>query len=178
MISPTVISAGLLALSCQRGGNNIQRFTELRFGDGERVEEANNVAVNAAAQEQQPFVQRALLNLTGKFRRRLSGLRIAKFHRHHRALPTDIGDIRTTILRFIQHLDQMMPEMRRAGAEIVLVNHIQHRMGRRNRQRVTRVFRCPPGAGASITSARPETAESGIPPARLFAMVIRSGFTQ
>lgn len=50
MISPAVISAGLVALTCQRRGNNIQRFTELHFGDGERVQEADDVAIHATAQ--------------------------------------------------------------------------------------------------------------------------------
>ena len=49
----------------------------------------------------------------------------------------------------------MMPEMRRAGAEIVLVNHIQHRMGRRNRQRVTCVGSAKSARGRRIHYLRP-----------------------
>ena len=76
-------------------------LSELRFGDRERIEKANHVAVHAAAQEQQPFVQRAFLHLSGEFWRGLPGLRIVELHRHHRALRTNVGNIRAAILRFM-----------------------------------------------------------------------------
>ena len=68
MLSPATFRYRAMALSCQRGRDNIQRFTELHFGDGKRIKEANNVAVYTATQQQQAFLQCTLLNLTGKVR--------------------------------------------------------------------------------------------------------------
>ena len=54
-----------VGLCGQRALNNRQRLAELRIGDGERIEEADDVAVNAAGQQQQPFSQRASLYSLG-----------------------------------------------------------------------------------------------------------------
>ncbi|ABU79459.1 hypothetical protein ESA_04279 [Cronobacter sakazakii ATCC BAA-894] len=134
-------------LAPQRAGEDLQRFAELRIRNGQRIKETDNVAVNATAQQQQPLFTGARQHLLRKLRRRLAGLRIVKLYRHHRALPANFGNRRAVRPRLVEHLLQMLAQLVRALAEIFLLNHIQHRVRCRDRQRVT-------GVGAAKAARR------------------------
>ncbi len=146
--------------------------------NGDRGEDADDVAVDAAGQKDQALLQCLDTHRIGEIRIWLVGSRDLEFDGVHEAEAADVHDVRNIGASAFEALLQTVAELVGAVAELLFFDDVEYGMGGSDGQRVAGIGAArPPGPGASISSARPVTADSGKPPARLFAIVVRSGTT-
>src|SRR5699024_9808952 len=105
--------------------------------DGEREEEANDVAVGAAVQQDQAIVAAIFLYLADKGGIRFLGFRVAELDRHHGAQAADLDHVGALGLQGLKVLLQALTQDIAPFKQIFVLDNIDDSQGRGYRQGVT-----------------------------------------
>ncbi|CAM2137885.1 hypothetical protein PT2222_100011 [Paraburkholderia tropica] len=116
-----------------------ERFVEHVVLDRQREQEAHDVRVHAANQQQQAAVQRGGLHALREVGVGVARARLAEFDGVHRARAAHVGDLRHFRLHRVELGLELVAELRGALAELFFFDDLDHRVRRRHGQRVARV---------------------------------------
>ncbi|EAU67297.1 hypothetical protein STIAU_4929 [Stigmatella aurantiaca DW4/3-1] len=143
------------ALPRQRGLQDGQPLLEHRLGHRQWEEEADDVGVDAARQQHQPLLQGPGLHHLGELRVRRMAARLAELHRQHGPQPPHFRHLGHLRLQPLQLDAQDVPQFVGPFHQAFVLDDVQHRVRRRDRQGVARVGASEPTWLRCIHHLRP-----------------------
>ena len=123
----------------------------MRLFDGQRVKEADDVAVCAASEQQQAVLHGNPFDFVGKIGVRLFS--VAEFHRHHRAQAAHFAYFGR--VQVGQEGFQLAAQGLRARQQVFFRNNVQHRQTCGNAQRVACVCAAQSARARRVHNLRP-----------------------